>query len=129
MVGPIAGNNSYHPGTTDPEYDELDVRCPPHTTERKMISRIDWRLVPFLCILYLLAFLDRVNIANARSFHLLEDLHITRELDYNTGKHFYSQEIRLILRTLPYITSCPYLGWVAGLYITLLTVRPLLKQP
>ena len=51
--------------------------------ERK---RIDWRLVPFLCIMYLLAFLDRVNIANARSFHLLEDLGMEGTLQYNTGR-------------------------------------------
>lgn len=82
----VVGNNTYHPGTADVEYDELHVRCPPHTTERHIVTRIDWRLVPFLCILYLLAFLDRVNIANARSFHLLEDLGM-EGLQYNTGKH------------------------------------------
>ncbi|RYP85422.1 hypothetical protein DL769_000975 [Monosporascus sp. CRB-8-3] len=83
-VGDIVGNNTYHPGTADDEYDELHVRCPPHTTERKIVMRIDWRLVPFLCILYLLAFLDRVNIANARSFHLMEDLKL-QGVEYNTG--------------------------------------------
>lgn len=34
-------------------------------------------MLPFVCILYLLAFLDRVNIANARSFSLKEDLQLT----------------------------------------------------
>lgn len=48
--------------------------CPPHTTERKMVARIDWHLMPYLIILYILAFLDRINIGNARSFHLSEDL-------------------------------------------------------
>ncbi|RYP21222.1 hypothetical protein DL765_002361 [Monosporascus sp. GIB2] len=83
-VGDVVGNNTYHPGTADGEYDELHVRCPPHTTERKIVMRIDWRLVPFLCILYLLAFLDRVNIANARSFHLMEDLKL-QGVEYNTA--------------------------------------------
>jgi hypothetical protein len=41
------------------------VACPPHTTERKLITKIDLHVIPFLCIMYLLAFLDRVNIANA----------------------------------------------------------------
>ncbi|EMR62219.1 putative mfs transporter protein [Eutypa lata UCREL1] len=81
----VVGNNTYHPGIADVEYDELHVRCPPHTTERKIVTRIDWRVVPFLCILYLLAFLDRVNIANARSFHLLEDLGMEGGLQYNTA--------------------------------------------
>lgn len=42
------------------EYDEdLHVQCPSHTTERKLLAKIDLHVVPFLCILYLLAFLDR----------------------------------------------------------------------
>lgn len=80
----IVGNNTYHPGTADVAYDELHVQCPPHTTERKLMTRIDWQLIPFLCILYLLAFLDRVNIANARSFHLADDLHL-KDNEYNTA--------------------------------------------
>ncbi|KAI0128467.1 major facilitator superfamily domain-containing protein [Xylariales sp. AK1849] len=82
--GQIAGNNTYHPGVGDDEYDELHVRCPPHTTERKLVARIDFRLMPFVCILYLLAFLDRVNIANANSFHLTDDLGLTG-VQYNTA--------------------------------------------
>lgn len=39
--------------------DDLHVQCPSHTTERKLIARIDWRVIPILSILYLLAFLDR----------------------------------------------------------------------
>lgn len=39
--------------------DDLHVQCPPHTTERKLVTKIDFHVVPFLCILYLLAFLDR----------------------------------------------------------------------
>jgi MFS family permease len=49
------------------------------------VTRIDFRIIPFLCILYLLAFLDRVNIANARSFKLVEDLHLDLQLQYNTA--------------------------------------------
>ncbi|RYP50484.1 hypothetical protein DL768_003989 [Monosporascus sp. mg162] len=97
-VGDIVGNNTYHPGTADGEYDELHVRCPPHTTERKMVMRIDWRLVPFLCILYLLAFLDRVNIANARSFHLMEDLNL-QGVEYNTVLQGFVQNYGGLLTT------------------------------
>lgn len=43
---------------TGTPYDETLV-CPPHTTERKLVNKIDFHVVPFLCILYLLAFLDR----------------------------------------------------------------------
>lgn len=41
-------------------------------------------IVPFLVVLYLLAFLDRVNIANARSFGLEEELGL-KKVDFNTA--------------------------------------------
>lgn len=35
------------------DYDtNLPVQCPPHTTDRKLITRIDLHVIPFLCILY-----------------------------------------------------------------------------
>ncbi|CAN8096810.1 unnamed protein product [Discula destructiva] len=67
------------------EYDELGVVCPPHTTEKKLVAKIDMRLLPFISLLYLLAFLDRVNIANAKSFGLVQDLHLDAQgTQYNT---------------------------------------------
>ncbi|KAF2461689.1 major facilitator superfamily domain-containing protein [Lineolata rhizophorae] len=76
-------------------YDEdLHVRCPPHTTERRLVNRIDFRVVPFLCIMYLLAFLDRVNIANANVFGLSEELDIETENKYN---------VALLIFFVPYV--------------------------
>ncbi|KAH8673983.1 major facilitator superfamily domain-containing protein [Xylariales sp. PMI_506] len=92
-VGQIEGNNSYHPGDGEAEYDELHVPCPPHTTERKIVSRIDLHLMPFVCILYLLAFLDRVNIANANSYKLSTDLNLSG-VEYNTEYDKYSRRIQ-----------------------------------
>jgi MFS family permease len=66
------------------QFDELDVECPPHTTQRALMRKIDLRVMPFLCVLYLLAFLDRVNIANAKSFFLVRDLNLTG-VEYNTA--------------------------------------------
>jgi MFS family permease len=65
-------------------FDELHIPCPPHTTEAALIRKIDLRVIPILCILYLLAFLDRVNVANARSFGLIQDLGLTG-VQYNTA--------------------------------------------
>ncbi|KAI1131533.1 MFS general substrate transporter [Nemania abortiva] len=76
--------NTYHPGTIDSDNDEYAIRCPPHTTERKLLTRIDWHILPFVSIMYLFAFLDRVNIANARSFNLEADLHLKKN-EYNTA--------------------------------------------
>ncbi|KAH8077733.1 MFS general substrate transporter [Cristinia sonorae] len=42
--------------------------------ERILLRKIDLRVVPVLCVLYVLAFLDRVNIGNAALFGLKEDL-------------------------------------------------------
>ncbi|KAI4869199.1 MFS general substrate transporter [Hypoxylon rubiginosum] len=56
------------------EKDEID---------RKLVWRLDWILIPWLCILYLLAFLDRTNIGNAKVAHLTDDLHLRLPSQYN----------------------------------------------
>ncbi|THV02517.1 MFS general substrate transporter [Dendrothele bispora CBS 962.96] len=45
--------------------------------ERKLIRKIDLALIPWLSFLYLLSFLDRTSIGNAKLYHLEQDLHIT----------------------------------------------------
>ncbi|KAH0371388.1 MFS general substrate transporter, partial [Aureobasidium melanogenum] len=77
---------------TGTPYDETLV-CPPHTTERKLVNKIDFHVVPFLCILYLLAFLDRVNIANANVAGLSTDLNLENH-EYNNA---------LVIFFVPYI--------------------------
>ncbi|KKZ67003.1 hypothetical protein EMCG_07303 [[Emmonsia] crescens] len=56
-----------------------------NTTERKLMAKIDMRLLPVLCVLYLLAFLDRVNISNAVIFGLKEELGIESGNKYNAA--------------------------------------------
>ncbi|GJE84711.1 MFS general substrate transporter [Phanerochaete sordida] len=65
----------------------------PAINERKLLRKIDFRLVPVLCILYLLAFLDRVNISNAALYGLKTDLKLTGD-EYNTA---------LVVFFVPYI--------------------------
>ncbi|CAG8211087.1 unnamed protein product [Penicillium salamii] len=55
------------------------------TTERKLMAKVDWHILPAICILYLLAFLDRVNISNAAILGLKEDLDIVDGTKYNTA--------------------------------------------
>ncbi|KAL2865675.1 putative MFS transporter [Aspergillus lucknowensis] len=55
------------------------------TTERRLMAKVDWHVVPCLCVLYLLAFLDRVNISNAKVLGLAEDLDIVEGTKYNTA--------------------------------------------
>lgn len=49
--------------------------------EKRVIRKVDWLLLPILTILYLLSFLDRSNIGNARIEGLVTDVGIT---DYST---------------------------------------------
>ncbi|KAF2266364.1 major facilitator superfamily transporter [Lojkania enalia] len=51
---------------------------------RRLLRKIDLALIPFLAFLYLLSFLDRSNIGNARLAGLEEDLRI-KGLDYNVA--------------------------------------------
>ncbi|KAI4729608.1 MFS general substrate transporter [Aureobasidium sp. EXF-10728] len=48
-----------------------------HLDINKILKKIDMRLVPMLTVLYLLSFLDRGNIGNAKIEGLAEDLHLT----------------------------------------------------
>lgn len=44
---------------------EEDVVCPPHTTEGKLMWKVDRHVVPWLCIMYLLAFLGKFYSASS----------------------------------------------------------------
>jgi MFS family permease len=45
--------------------------------ERKLVRKLDMALVPWLSFLYLLSFLDRTSIGNAKLYNLEPDLHMT----------------------------------------------------
>ncbi|PKY02320.1 MFS transporter [Aspergillus campestris IBT 28561] len=57
----------------------------PAIDERKLMAKIDWHVVPALCVMYLFAFLDRVNISNAAILGLKEDLDIETGTKYNAA--------------------------------------------
>jgi len=48
-----------------------------HLDEKKILRKMDMRLIPMLALLYLLSFLDRGNIGNAKIEGLVDDLHMT----------------------------------------------------
>ncbi|KAJ3743662.1 MFS general substrate transporter [Lentinula detonsa] len=61
--------------TTTPLYNEhIDVSG---VDERKLLRKIDIALIPWLSLLYLLSFLDRTSIGNAKLYNLEKDLNIT----------------------------------------------------
>ncbi|KAL3451757.1 major facilitator superfamily domain-containing protein [Aspergillus insuetus] len=63
-------------GSSSAGYSEIDTK--------KLIRKIDLVLIPWLALLYLLSFLDRTNIGNARLANLEEDLGM-KGLDYNNA--------------------------------------------
>ncbi|KXS93901.1 hypothetical protein AC578_2251 [Pseudocercospora eumusae] len=52
--------------------------------ERKLVRKLDLHIVPVVMLLYLLSFLDRVNIGNARLYGMEEDLNLTAD-QYQTA--------------------------------------------
>lgn len=70
---------SYHNSETanvDVEHDFSTI------DEKKLLRKLDWALVPWLSLLYLLSFLDRTSIGNAKLYGLEQDLHIS-DTQYN----------------------------------------------
>ncbi|TGO38294.1 hypothetical protein BHYA_0078g00470 [Botrytis hyacinthi] len=53
--------------------------------DRRLVWKLDLYLIPWLCILYLLAFLDRTNIGNAKIDGLQKDLHKMSTGKYNAS--------------------------------------------
>ena len=52
------------------------LECPPTINEKALLRKIDIHVIPMLFLVYLAAFLDRVNIANALTLGLPKDLHL-----------------------------------------------------
>lgn len=62
---------------------------------KRLMLKADLCIVPAICLLYLLAFLDRVNISNANIYGLSKDLHL----------HGNQYNIALTVFFVPYIVS------------------------
>ncbi|KAI9593441.1 putative MFS nicotinic acid transporter Tna1 [Syncephalis fuscata] len=56
--------------------------------ERVLVRKTDLRLIPFLSMLYLCSFLDRINIGNARAAGLQDDLGLSDE-QFNWGSAIF----------------------------------------
>ncbi|KAK3370706.1 major facilitator superfamily domain-containing protein [Podospora didyma] len=67
---------------------ELEDVGPSAINERALLRKLDWRLLPAVGILYLLSFLDRSNVGNARIEGLADDLGMTGN-QYLTGLTLY----------------------------------------
>ena len=70
-----------HKSKHDPEWDGSDVDFS-HINTKKVLRKMDIRLIPNLALLYLLSFLDRGNIGNAKIEGMSEDLNLSGQ-QYN----------------------------------------------
>ena len=52
--------------------------------EKKLLRKLDLHVIPVIALLYMLAFIDRINIGNARIQGLEQDLNM-RGQDYNVA--------------------------------------------
>ena len=67
--------------TVEAGYTDVIVELPPDEA-RRAIRKVDFRLVPLLSFLYLVAFIDRSNIGNAKIAGMEDDLDLSG-LHYN----------------------------------------------
>lgn len=57
-----------------------------HALEKRVVRKLDRNVVPMVCVLFLLSFLDRSNIGNARTAGMVKDLHFDAN---GKGPHTY----------------------------------------
>ena len=81
-----AGNVAPHKdeGTVSPDSASDQDAAAYGLSEKALLRKLDRHLLPGVCVLYLLSFLDRSNVANARLDGLATDLHMTGN-QYLTG--------------------------------------------
>lgn len=55
------------------------------TAERKLLLKLDFVIWPVFFIIYMMSFLDRINISNARIQGMAEDLDLSRGSRFNVA--------------------------------------------
>jgi MFS family permease len=68
-------STSHHETLTDPDLKHGEINIPhDDSLDAKVLRKCDLHVVPILTVLFLFAFLDRINIGNARLLGLEEEL-------------------------------------------------------
>ncbi|RYN54971.1 hypothetical protein AA0114_g3472 [Alternaria tenuissima] len=70
------------PISSDVSIEDVEPQGYDAVATKKLLRKLDWHLIPFMSLIYLLCFLDRTNIGNARLDHLEQDLKL-HGLQYN----------------------------------------------
>ncbi|EHA56279.1 high-affinity nicotinic acid transporter [Pyricularia oryzae 70-15] len=77
LPGDTSGSNSIEITTQVDEAQGYDQKA-----TKALLRKLDWNIIPFMSLIYLLCFLDRTNIGNARLDNLEKDLGLTG-IQYN----------------------------------------------
>ncbi|KAK8128671.1 hypothetical protein PG984_009779 [Apiospora sp. TS-2023a] len=91
MSPPIIGNDGDKSQVDEVEKRDLSagpIDMDDHSMTRKILWKLDTRILPVLAVLFLCSFLDRTNVGNARLYHLEEDTHMT-DRQYDQGLAVY----------------------------------------
>jgi Na+/melibiose symporter-like transporter len=76
---PHIHHNGTHADTVNPDVEKSQSIDSSEENTKRLIRRIDVRLVPILSALYLLCFLCRQNIGNAKTYHMTYDLGLSTQ--------------------------------------------------
>lgn len=76
-----ADNAKAEAGEVEETQTELEYRA---RMTRRILLKVDTRVLPMLALLFLCSFLDRTNVGNAKIIGLAEDLNMSN-LQYNQG--------------------------------------------
>ncbi|KAF4951346.1 hypothetical protein FGADI_7544 [Fusarium gaditjirri] len=101
-----ASNMTETPGATVESIENSQFYIDPKA-EARLRRKIDWMIVPTVCLLYLFCFIDRANIGNARLAGLEADLGLTGN-DYNLVLSVFY--ISYIVFEIPANLLCKYMG-------------------
>ena len=75
--------------------------------EKRVLRKLDTNLLPLVCVLFLLSFLDRSNVGNAKTAGMSKDLHFDAD---GHGQHTYDWLLTAFY--ISYIVSEPLImGW------------------
>jgi len=91
------------------------------SAERRLIHKLDLRIIPVLWTLQLVSFVDRANIGNAKIAGMEKELHLTGNNRYNTAVWIFNLGyliggvpiMMLFKRYGPRVLSCMMFCWGA----------------
>ncbi|GAA5925549.1 uncharacterized protein JCM15063_005055 [Sporobolomyces koalae] len=95
--GPLASHYQPHPKWENKEFFDPAHRWT-HREERKLVRKIDWKILSWVLVMFLALDIDRGNMANATADNLLGDLKLT-QADYNLGNTL--SKLGFLLAELP----------------------------